>query len=160
MSEEGEGGSHPSTSVLLLSRDSPAAHDADHGEAAVSLQPWRYMGMQRPPAAAPGKPHRRASECLKEAVTAESHYGSMLEQSIPEGLHPVEGTHSGEGEEHEEEAAAAKTVCDELGLISIPCSPQLLKGRGGTFGREVDPEEQEGVEESCFSIWVYFSLLI
>lgn len=63
--------------------------------------------------AAPGKPHRRAGECLKEDVTAESHYGSMLEQSITEGLHPVKATHSGAGEEHKKEAAA-KTVCDEM----------------------------------------------
>jgi len=57
--------------------------------------------------------------------------GSMLEQSIPEGLHPVGRTHAGAGEECEEEGLA-ETTCDEL--IATPFLKPLHCCGGG--GRE------------------------
>jgi len=82
----------------------------------------------------------------------------MLEQSVPEGLHPVKRTHTvavceelqlakrtsleklmedclswvrphaGAGEEYEE-GGEAETTCDELTVTSIPHLPVQLGGR-------------------------------
>lgn len=53
----------------------------------------------------------------------------MLEQSVPERLCPMGGTHPGAREESEEpspeEEGAAKTMCDELTTASIPCTCAL-----------------------------------
>ncbi|XP_059699281.1 uncharacterized protein LOC132325715 [Haemorhous mexicanus] len=51
----------------LWSRGSPAAPGADHGEAAVPLQPKEVPGETDPPAA-PGGTHTRAGGCLQEPV--------------------------------------------------------------------------------------------
>jgi len=66
--------------------------------------PW----WSRSPPAAPGGPPAKAAECPKEVVSLwEAHAGAgfwqdlwthggpTLEPSVPEGLHPMEGTHAG-----------------------------------------------------------------
>jgi len=72
----------------------------------------------------------------------------MLEQSVPEGLHPVEGTYTGEGcgglspmggthngageeceEPPSEEGRVAETTYDELTAIPILPPPVVVRGR-------------------------------
>ncbi|GAB0178670.1 junction-mediating and -regulatory protein-like [Grus japonensis] len=77
---------------------------------------------------------RRKNCCAFPVQPMEIHSGAdiclqpmedpTLEQSVPEGLHPMEGTHAGAGAECEEsspeEEGAAETVCDELTTTPIP----------------------------------------
>jgi len=57
-------------------------------------------------------------------------WGPTLEQSVPERLHPMEGTHAGAGAECEESSTEEEeTMCDELTAAPIPCPPALLGGR-------------------------------
>ena len=57
-----------------------------------------------------------------------SHGRPILEQPVPDGLHAMEGTHSGAGEECEEsspEEGVAEIKCDKLTAARIPhpCVP-------------------------------------
>ena len=101
-----------------------------------------------------------------------THGGPTLEQSVPEGLHHVEGTHAGavceelqpvgrthgevqevpmEGLSPSEEEGAAETMCDELTATPIPYSPAHCWGGGGReIGSEVEPRGEKGGK--CFKI--------
>jgi len=77
-------------------------------------------------------------------------WGPTLEQPVPEGLHPMEGTHAGAvcgglspmggapswsrgrvlRSPSPEENGAAETTCDELTITPVLCPPALLGGGG------------------------------
>jgi len=100
------------------SRDSPAAHDEDHGEACC-------------PPAAHGGPHTGAGGCLKEAVTP---WGAGAGAGLLAGLVTPWGAHT--GADHEEPAGdheqpAGRThvgeVCGELSPMGE--TPHWSRGR-------------------------------
>lgn len=71
----------------------------------------------------------------------------MLEQSVPEGLHPTEGTHSGVA--CEELQPVGKTYDGEIhggpSLVERHLTPKQ--------GRSVwSPPSQEGVTETCYEL--------
>ncbi|TRZ18653.1 hypothetical protein HGM15179_008451 [Zosterops borbonicus] len=94
-----------------------------------------------------------------EEVDAQRRFSScgkpMLEQSVPERLCPVGGTHPGAREESEEsspeEERAAKTTCDELTTISIPCTCALQRKRIDRIV-ELSRGRREGQSEGAFKI--------
>ena len=130
---------------------------ADHGEAghppAAHGGPW---WSRSPPAACAGL-HTRADEYLKEVVTPwRAHAGAgllqdlwphrvpTLEQPVPEGLHPVEGTHAG-------------VVCEDLQPMGRShfgeVHRELWEGSHAGSGAECEESSPWGGKSDRDSMW-------
>lgn len=105
----------------------------------------------------------------------------MLVQPVPEGLHPVEGTHSAAIQEVQSVgrdnfvedylpwegsfARPGKDVRRKNGqrqcgdpTTCILHPPVPLREGGREFGNRVEPMKKKEVGEDVFKIWFYFSL--
>jgi len=115
-------------------------------------------------------------------------WGPTLEQPIPEGLHPMEGTHAGavnkdlqpmgrtphwdswwrtvsRGRDPTLEQGRSvrrkerQRMCDELTTASTSHPPAQLGGEEvAKIRSEVEPGNTGGVGGRCFKIWLCFSL--
>lgn len=105
----------------------------------------------------------------------------MLMQPVPEGLHPVEGTHSAaiQGVHSVGRGISWRIICHGRDLLLdqeksvrrkegqrqreelIACilhSPVPLREGGREFGNKFEPTKKKEVGEDVFKIWFYSSL--
>ena len=137
--------------LQALEQRFPAAHEADHGEAGCPCSHGGPRGSRSPPAArggpqaGSGGAWRRLWPCGEPHAGAGSWQdlwprgGPKVEQPVPEGWHPMEGTHAGAvcaelqpmGRTHVEEVGG--------GWSPVGGTPHWTRGRvwRGRSGRDV-----------------------